>query len=119
MALQLNSRLDLIVFIYAFTWIFVLSSAMPNVVLGKGKESILLQYFLVLALTLSALFVQNFLSSYVEGVFGFATFFKNPYFAIFYLSAPYLLMIAYDIQVSRSKKKMNMQVEDTLTSKQL
>lgn len=28
LALQLNSRLDMIVFIYAFTWIFVLSSAM-------------------------------------------------------------------------------------------
>ena len=92
---------------------------MPNVVLGKGKESILLQYFLVLALTLSALFVQSFLSSYVERIFGLAALFKNAYFAIFYLSAPYLLMIAYDIQVSRSKKKMNMQVEDTLTSKQL
>ena len=65
----------MIVFIYVFTRIFVLSSAMPAIVLGKGKESILLQYFLILALTLSALFVQNFLASYginVEAILGLA-----------------------------------------------
>jgi len=48
---------------------------MPAIVLGKGKESILLQYFLILALTLSALFVQDFLASYginVEAILGLA-----------------------------------------------
>jgi hypothetical protein len=104
LATQLSSRLDMIVFIYAFTWVFVLTSAMPSVVLGN-KRSILLQYFAVLVLTLSSLFVVDFLASYginVESIFSLAGLFKNPYFAILYLAAPYLLMISIDFWRSSS-----------------
>jgi hypothetical protein len=51
----LNANVETIVFIYAFTWIFVLSSVIPSVILGK-ERSVLLQYAVVLALTLIAFF---------------------------------------------------------------
>ncbi|MGQ9782259.1 MAG: hypothetical protein ACUVQ8_08510 [Nitrososphaeria archaeon] len=107
-AAWLNSRMDMIIFIYAFTWVFVLSSAIPSVVLA-GKKSVILQFFVVLFLTLTAVFVKDALAIYVginvENIYELVVFFQNPYFAVVYLAAPYLLMLEIDLLKSDTKKK--------------
>ena len=50
----LNTRIDTVVFIHTFAWIFVLASVVPSIILGKGR-SILLQFFLCLTLTFVAI----------------------------------------------------------------
>ncbi len=107
-ATWLNSKVDTIVFVYAFTWVFVLSSAIPSVVLG-GKRSVILQFFVVLILTLTALSVKDLLAIYggvnVEKIYSLVVLFQNPYFAIVYLAAPYLVMIEIDLLKSDAQKK--------------
>ena len=46
----LISRIDMIVVINAFAWVFVLSSVIPSLILGK-ERSILIQFFVCLILT--------------------------------------------------------------------
>ena len=85
---------------------FFLSSAIPSVVLGK-KRSVLIQFFVVMLLTVSALFVGDLLFSYginVNSILGLVVFFKNPFFAILYLAAPYLVMIEIDLLRPTPKK---------------
>jgi hypothetical protein len=101
----LNSNIETIVFIYAFTWIFVLSSVIPSVILGK-ERSILIQYLVVLALTLIAFFMADILQAaagiQVKQIFEAAAFLQNPILAGVYLAIPYLFMIGLDI---RARKK--------------
>ena len=101
----LNSNIQTIVFVYAFTWIFVLSSVIPSVILGK-QRSTLIQYAVVLTLTLIAFFMADILQTIagirIEQILGAATVLENPIAAGFYLSVPFLLMIGLDIN---SKKK--------------
>jgi hypothetical protein len=104
----LNSNVETIVFIYAFTWIFVLSSVIPQVILGK-ERSILLQYIVVLILTLIAFFMADILQAVagiqVNQIFEAANLLKNPVVAGFYLAIPYIFMIGLDIH-SRKKSKL-------------
>ncbi len=108
--LWLNSNIQTIVFVYAFTWIFVLSSVIPSVILGK-RRSTLIQYAVVLTLTLIAFYMADILQAVagiqIEQIFAVAIFLKNPILAGFYLSAPFLFMIGLDI---RSKKKRTQEV---------
>jgi len=103
----LNSNVETIVFIYAFTWIFVLSSVIPSVILGK-QRSILIQYAVVLTLTLLAFFMDDILQAAagirIELIFKAADFLKNPILAGLYLSVPYLFMIGLDIRSRRKNK---------------
>jgi hypothetical protein len=102
----LSSNVETIVFIYAFTWIFVLSSVIPSVILGK-ERSILIQYAVVLALTLIAFFMADILQAVagiqVKQIFEAAAFLKNPILAGAYLAIPYIFMISLDIN-SRKKR---------------
>jgi hypothetical protein len=102
----LNSNIQTIVFVYAFTWIFVLSSVIPSVILGK-QRSTLVQYAVVLTLTLIAFFMGDILQTLagirIEQIFAAVAFLKNPIVAGFYLSAPFLFMVVLDI---RSKRKL-------------
>jgi hypothetical protein len=106
----LNSNIQTIVFVYAFTWIFVLSSVIPSAILGK-QRSTLIQYAVVLTLTLIAFFMADILQTIagirIEQVLGAATLLENPIVAGFYLSAPFLFMISLDIH---SKKKQTQEV---------
>ena len=101
----LNSNVETIVFIYAFTWIFVLSSVIPSIILGK-ERGILIQYTVVLTLTLIAFFMADILQAVagiqVKQIFEAATFLQNPILAGVYLAIPYLFMIGLD---SRSRKR--------------
>src|SRR4030042_5937429 len=109
----LNSNIETIVFIYAFTWIFVLSSVIPSVILGK-ERSTLIQYAVVLTLTLIAFFMADILQAVagiqVKQIFETATFLKNPILAGVYLVIPYLFMIGLDIR-SRKALKGKKQLE--------
>jgi len=104
----LLSRMDMIVFIHAFAWVFLLSSAIPSVILGKGR-SVLVQFFVCLTLTFSAFVVQDILIAYggrsIGQIFSLAVLFHNPFLAIGYLSLPYLLMLGLDIHSRRKQKK--------------
>jgi len=102
------SRLDMIVFIHSFAWIFLLSSAIPSLILGK-ERGVLVQFGLCLTLTFLAFVVQDAITSFDSGVmnqiFGLAPVFQNPILATAYLSLPYLLMIGFDIRGKRKKEK--------------
>ncbi|MCK4223292.1 hypothetical protein KAX01_03255 [Candidatus Bathyarchaeota archaeon] len=101
-------RIATIVFIHAFAWIFVLSSVIPSILLGKSR-SVLLQFFLCLTLTLVATSVEGMLmfmmgNSPVIQVEALSPLFQNPILAGIYLSVPYILMLYLDIHSRRSGK---------------
>ena len=104
----LVSRMDMLVFIHAFAWVFLLSSAIPSIILGKGR-GVLVQFFVCLTLTFSAFVVQDILITYGGGSIGhissLAALFHNPFLAAGYLSLPYLLMLGFDIYSRRKRKK--------------
>jgi hypothetical protein len=112
----LNFRIDMIVFIYAFAWVFVLSSIIPSLILGK-ERSVFVQFIVCLALTLTGFVLVDVLNTQFGinltdpsavmanpymGLFG------NLFFAAFYLSVPYILMLSIDY---RSRKKRKAQAE--------
>lgn len=111
----LASRMEMIVFIYAFAWVFLLSSAIPSVILGKGR-GVLAQFFVCLILTFMAFVVQDILTTYgggpIEELFSLAVLFRDPFLAVGYLLIPYLLMLALDIH---SRKKEKTSEEETAT----
>jgi len=104
----LVSRMAMLVFIHAFAWVFLLSSAIPSVILGKGR-GVLIQFFVCLALTFSAFIVQDIITTYenrsIGQIFNLEALFHNPFLALGYLSLPYLLMLAFDINSRRKQKK--------------
>jgi len=105
----LVSRIDMIVFIYAFAWVFVLSSVIPSVILGK-ERSVLAQFFVVLTLTFVAFVIQDVLTiickcETIDQIFGLAALFHNPFLAVGYLLMPYLLMLILDIRSKQKSKK--------------
>ena len=101
-------RIHMLVFIHAFAWVFLLSSAIPSVILGKGR-GVLVQFFVCLTLTFSAFIVQDILTTYGGGpigqIFSLADLFQNPFLAVGYLSMPYLLMLGFDLHSRRKRKK--------------
>ena len=104
----LVSRMAMLVFIHAFAWVFLLSSAIPSVILGKGR-GVLIQFFVCLTLTFSAFIVQDIITTYqnrsIGQIFNLEALFHNPFLALGYLSLPYLLMLAFDINSRRKQKK--------------
>lgn len=104
----LASRTDMLVFIYAFAWVFLLSSAIPSIILGK-ERSILVQFFVCLTLTFIAFLVLDALTAYggmpIDQLLNLAILFNNPFLAIAYLSIPYLLMLLLDIRSRKKHKK--------------
>jgi hypothetical protein len=108
----LNLRIDMIVFIYAFAWVFVLSSIIPQLILGRDR-GVFVQFIVCLILTLTAFILIDVLAGYGLDFTNPAVILSNPYmgmfgnifFAAFYLSLPYIFMVAIDIR-SRKKKKL-------------
>lgn len=111
----LTSRMDMLAFIHAFAWVFLLSSAIPSVILGKEK-GVLAQFFVCLTLTFSAFVVQDVITIYggrsIGQMFSLAVLFHNPFLAIGYLSMPYLLMLGFDIHSRRKQKKKKEKIEN-------
>ncbi len=103
-------RLDTIVFIHAFAWIFVLSSVIPSIILGKGR-SVLLQFFLCLTVAFVAVSIEDIIryavgSNPTTQVQTFSGWFQNPIIAGVYLSVPYILMLYIDIRSRRNAGKV-------------
>jgi len=75
-------RMDLIIFIHAFAWFFVLSSVIPLIILGK-ERSVLVRFFVCLTLTVVAFEIQNILTTNVDRpidqISSLAVFFQNPF----------------------------------------
>jgi hypothetical protein len=103
----LISRLDMIIFIYAFAWVYLLSSVLPTVFLGK-KCSVFIQFLVCLSLTFVAFVIQDglivlFEANAIDQILNLGIYFNNPVIAAGYLAIPYLLMIGLDLQ---TRKKM-------------
>ena len=105
----LVSRLDMIIFIHSFAWIFLLSSVIPSLILGK-ERGVLVQFGVCLTLAFLAFVIQDAVSGVGNGaldqILGLAPLFQNPALAAAYLSLPYLLMLGFDIRSKRKKEKM-------------
>lgn len=103
----ISSRIDIVVFVYAFAWVFVLSSLIPSLLLGK-ERSVLVQFFVCLTLTFLAFVVADVMKIYtgtsVDQLFNLAFVFTNPFIAALYLSLPYLLMIGVDVRARKRNK---------------
>ncbi|MDH5481503.1 MAG: hypothetical protein OEY22_01290 [Candidatus Bathyarchaeota archaeon] len=114
----LSSRIDMIVFIYAFAWVFVLSSVIPSIILGR-ERSVLVQFCVCLTLTFVAFMIQDIITNYGAGItdqlLGSTTWFHNPILAVGYLSMPYMLMLMFDIRSRKSQKKTEELEETTAT----
>lgn len=111
--LWLSARMDLIIFVYGFAWVFILSSAIPSAILGK-ERGVLVQFFLCLSLTFLALIMVDILEGYLSismtQFLGLSYFFNNFVVATLYLAIPYILMIALDLH-SRNMVKQNQNLE--------
>jgi hypothetical protein len=105
----LSSRMDLVIFVYAFAWVFVLSSALPSLILGK-ERGVLVQFFVCLTLTFLAFALSDALKSYagdfMNQLLGLSSLFSSPVLASLYLSIPFITLVALDLQC-RKKKKAN------------
>ena len=113
------SRISTIVFVHTFAWIFVLSSVIPSIILGKGR-SVLLQFFLCLTITFVAVSVEDILALIMGAeptaqLQNMAFLFRNPLGAGIYLSAPYLIMLYLDIRERRTGKKDEENLQETET----
>ena len=103
----LSSRIDIVIFVYSFAWVFVLANAIPSVILGK-ERGVLVQFFVCLTLTFLAFIIVDILENYgaasLNQIFGFYSIFNNLVVAALYLSLPYILMITLDIR-SRNRNR--------------
>ena len=103
------SRIDMLVFIHSFAWIFLLSSFIPSLLLGK-QRGVLVQFGLCLTLAVLANIVQGAVADISQGpldqILGVAPLFQNPVLATGYMSLPYLLMVWFDIRGKRKKIEM-------------
>lgn len=102
------TRVDLIVFIHSFAWIFLLSSFIPSLLLGK-KRGVLVQFGVCLTLAVLANIIQGAVADITAGpldqILGLAPLFGNPLLAGVYMSLPYALMAWFDIQGKRKSIK--------------
>ncbi|MGB9778112.1 MAG: hypothetical protein ACPLW8_01795 [Candidatus Bathyarchaeales archaeon] len=104
----MSYRMDMLVFVHGFAWIFLLSSGIPSVLLGK-QRSVLIQFVVCLALTFLAFIVQDLLKVYelepINQMLSFYVLFQNPIFATLYLSTPYLFMLLLDIGLRKRRRE--------------
>lgn len=112
----LLARTDMIVFIHSFAWIFLLSSVIPALLLGKEK-GVLTQFALCLTLAILAFLIQDALTGIgaLDQILTIAPIFQNPLLAITYLSIPYLLMIWLDVRSRRKNQKAETEQNETET----
>ena len=109
------ARLDMIVFIHSFAWIFLLSSFIPALLLGK-ERGVLVQFGLCLTLAFLTFVVRDAVTDITSGtldqILGLAPLFQNPALAAAYLSLPYMLMLGFDVRSKRKKEAwLNLKTE--------
>ncbi len=106
-------RIDMIVVINAFAWVFVLSSVIPSIILGK-ERGILIQFFVCLILTVVSFVILDAIQAVgmLNQLLGATLLFNNIIFAVLYLALPYIAMIAIDWYMKKRQKKFDI-LEDT------
>ena len=108
----LISRIDMIVVINAFAWVFVLSSVIPSIILGK-ERSILVQFFVCLTLTVVSFLILDVITMdgpFLELLQGASFLFNNLLFALLYLILPYIAMFILDWHLNgrfKQRRKLN------------
>lgn len=114
------TRMDLVVFVYSFAWVFVLSSIIPSLLLGK-ERSVMVQFIVCLTLALTGIILIGVLKDvYAIDLANTEVLFANPYtqlftnvfFAAFYLSLPYIFMIALDMRGRKKRKQRATKVKE-------
>lgn len=109
----LASKVDIITFIHSFAWIFLLSSVIPSLILGK-ERGVLVQFGVCLTLSFMAFAIQDALigfSGALDQILGLEPLFQNPAIAAAYLSIPYILMTGFDIRSRRKQKREIIETE--------
>ena len=111
-AAWLSANIQTVSFIYSFSWIFVLSSVLPALILGR-ERSVLVQYLVCLLLALLALSAQNLapISAQVRSIMSASALLGEPVFALLYLVIPYAFMLSLDL---RSKRRRSRDRRDAL-----
>lgn len=106
----LISKTGTLVFVYAFSWLFLLSSVIPSWLVGKRKGT-LIQFIIVLLLTVSVSFFETLFVSLTEfeidKVFNLTVYLNNPLDAATYLMLPYIIMLVLDLSNRRNEKAEN------------
>jgi hypothetical protein len=96
----LSTRVELLVFVIAFSWVYLLSSVIPSQILGK-ESSTLVQFIIVLTLTSSTLIIQDIVVILTgmdpNKIFSFTKILMNPIDAASYLALPYVVMFIIDL----------------------
>ena len=112
LAAWLSGNIQTVSFVYSFSWIFVLSSVLPALILGR-ERSVLVQYVVCLLLALLALSASNLppISAQVTSIIGASALLARPTLALAYLVVPYALMLSLDL---RSKRKRSRGAEGPL-----
>lgn len=115
----LLTKTDMIIFIHSFAWIFLLSSVIPGLLLGK-ERGVLSQFGLCLTLAFLAFLIQDALTSIgvLDQIMGVAPILQNPLLALAYLSVPYVLMLWLDVRGRRKKQKAKTEQVETETEEQ-
>ena len=103
----LNSRLEILVFIYSFAWVFVLSSVIPSLILGS-ERGVLVQFFVCLTLTFLAFILKDAINAYsgvsfMQSIGILQGAFTHLFTSLLYLSAPIILMLFIDLRNRRLK----------------
>ncbi len=110
MASFINSNADTTIFICSFAWMFVLSALISIVMFGKERR-LTIQFIVSIALTLTGSALLGLLSN-VGIDFSNPNFlsqpsfilFGNVFFAFFYLTIPFIFMVAVDLGLMKIKK---------------
>ncbi len=117
----LLDRKDMVIFVYAFAWVFVLSSVIPSKILGK-ERSVLVQFLVCLSLTFSAFIILDVLKNsfgvVIDQLFSFSYLLNNSALAVLYLTVPYILMVSLDLRTRNCNKREKKRIE-TLTENYL
>lgn len=110
LASLLSSKADLTIFICSFAWMFVLSALISIFMFGKERR-LTIQFLVSLALTLTGSALLGLLN--VAGIElsnlsvlsqPFTLLFGNVFFAFFYLSLPFVFMLAVDLGLMKIRK---------------
>jgi hypothetical protein len=105
----INSNIAVGIFLFSFAWMFVLSSVITNFIAGRDKR-IFIQFLVSLGLTaISSVLlgvVKNFGLNLSDPNLpnAYSQLFSNAFFAFFYLSLPFIFMLAIDFNRSRRVK---------------
>lgn len=106
----INSKAELATFICSFAWMFVLSSLISILMFGKERR-LTIQFLVSLALTLTGSALLGLLNLVGLDLSNpnvlshpFILLFSNAFFGFFYLTLPFIFMVAVDLGLMKIRK---------------